>query len=107
MSVDARRLGDLAAATGFRAGTLEKVIRLGEVAGDVTRHPLLSRVLVLKGGTAINLCFGEPRRLSADLDFNYVGAVEKAEMLAERPDVERALRIVAQARGFDQELSRQ
>jgi predicted nucleotidyltransferase component of viral defense system len=100
MSVDLRRLRELAAETGFRAETLEKVIRLGEIAGDVARHPLLSRALVLKGGTAINLCFGEPRRLSVDLDFNYVGSLEKAAMEAERPEVERALQIIAQGRGY-------
>ncbi len=50
MSVDPRRLRDLASQTGFRAETLERVIRLGEIAGDVARHPLLSRALVLKGG---------------------------------------------------------
>lgn len=62
MSVDSRRLRELASQTGFRAETLERVIRLGEIAGDVATHPLLSRALVLKGGTAINLCFGQPRR---------------------------------------------
>lgn len=91
MSVDPRRLRELASQTGFRAETLERVIRLGEIAGDVARHPLLSRALVLKGGTAINLCFGKPRRLSVDLDFNYIGSLEKGTMEGERPDIERAL----------------
>lgn len=100
MSVDPRQLRDLAAETGFRAETLEKVIRLGEVAGDVARHPLLSRALVLKGGTAINLCFGEPRRLSVDLDYNYVGNLQKDAMVAARPEVERALHTIAQGRGY-------
>lgn len=89
-----------AATTGFAAETLEKVVRLGTVAADVGRHPLRSRVLVLKGGTALNLCFGPPRRLSVDLDVNYVGAVERAAMLAERPEVERAVRAIAAAQGY-------
>lgn len=105
MNVDSRRLRDLAVETGFRADTLEKVIRLGQIAGDVSRHPLLSRALVLKGGTAINLCFGEPRRLSVDLDFNYVGNLEKGAMEAERPDIERALQIVADGRGYKAQQS--
>ncbi len=67
-------LDSLAIDTGFRKETLEKVLRLGEVLADVSRHPLLFTVLALKGGTALNLCFGKPTRLSVDLDFNYVGA---------------------------------
>lgn len=57
------------------------MIRLGEFAADVGRHPLLSRVLPLKGGTALNLMFGLPARLSVDLDFNYIGQVDRAGML--------------------------
>ncbi len=45
---------------GYRADTLEEVVRLGELAGEVARHPFLSSVLALKGGTALNLCFGPP-----------------------------------------------
>ena len=107
MSVDPRRLRELASQTGFRAETLERVIRLGEIAGDVARHPLLSRALVLKGGTAINLCFGEPRRLSVDLDFNYIGRLEKGEMEAERPDIERSLQNIAEGRGYKTQQSAQ
>ena len=94
------RLGVWSAETGFRAETLEKVVRLGEVLADVSRHPLLSRVLLLKGGTALNLGFGPPARLSIDLDFNYVGAEDRNAMLAERPEVERALEVVAVGSGY-------
>ncbi len=72
MKPSRRYLEGLAAETGFREETLEKVLRLGEVAADISRHPLLSEVLALKGGTALNLCFAAPRRLSVDLDFNYI-----------------------------------
>ncbi len=94
------RLGVWSAETGFRAETLEKVVRLGEFLADVSRHPLLSRVLFLKGGTALNLGFGPPARLSIDLDFNYVGAEDRKAMLAERPGVERALEVVAAGSGY-------
>lgn len=100
MNPSRERIEQLAATTGFAAETLEKVVRLGTFAADVGRHPLLSRVLVLKGGTALNLCYGPPRRLSVDLDFNYVGAVERRAMLAERPEVERAVRAIAAAQGY-------
>jgi len=57
-----------AAETGFRIPALEKVVRLGEVVGAVAQHPLLGAALALKGGTALNLAFGQPTRLSVDLD---------------------------------------
>jgi len=46
-----------ASETGFRVSALEKVVRLGEMAADIGRHPFLGSVLNLKGGTALNLCF--------------------------------------------------
>ena len=52
MNLSAEHIEALAVETGFRTETLEKVIRLGELAADIGRHPLLSRVLALKGGTA-------------------------------------------------------
>lgn len=100
MNLSAEHLDGLAVKTGFRPESLEKVIRLGELAADIGRHPLLSRVLALKGGTALNLLFGSPVRLSVDLDFNYVGQVDRADMQDERPEVERAIEIVARGQGY-------
>lgn len=48
MNLSAEYIEELATETGFRPETLEKLIRLGEFAADVGRHPLLSRVLALK-----------------------------------------------------------
>jgi len=96
MNLSAEHIEGLAAETGFRSETLEKVIRLGEFAADVGRHPLLSRVLALKGGTALNLMFGSPARLSVDLDFNYIGQEARAGMQADRPEVERAIVIIGE-----------
>lgn len=97
---------DVARDTGYRADTLEKVTRLGELAAEVSRHPLLGKVLVLKGGTALNLCFGPPPRLSVDLDFNFVGAEERQKVLEQRPAVEQAIGAVARARGYRLQWSR-
>lgn len=97
----------LARESGFPPEPLEKVIRLGEVTALVTRHPLLSRVLALKGGTALNLFGGSPPRLSVDLDFNYVGALDRQEMLAERPDVERAMEAMARELKYRIQWSRE
>lgn len=91
MNLSAEYLNGLAADTGFRPETLEKVIRPGELAADVGRHPLLSRVVALKGGTALNLFFGSPVRLFGDLDFNYIGHEDRARTQADQPEVERAV----------------
>ena len=100
MKPSLERLVALAATTGFRVETLEKAIRLGDIVADVGRHPLLSPALALKGGSALNLCFGEPRRLSVDLDFNYVASVDRARMVEDRPEVERAIETIASGQGY-------
>jgi len=106
MSVSQERLRDASAETGFRAEALEKVIRLGELASDVFSHPLLGPALALKGGTALNLAFGPPPRLSVDLDFNYVASVDREVMLRDRPEVERAVEQLAQGRKYRVQRSR-
>ena len=100
MSVSRQTLESLAAETGFRPGTVEKVVRLGQLAADVGRQPVLSRVLVLKGGTALNLGFGAPTRLSVDLDLNYVGSPEREGMLRDRPVVERLIEQIGRGQGY-------
>ena len=106
MNLSVEFIEGIATETGFRTETLEKVIRLGELAADVGRHPLLSRVLILKGGTALNLLFGPPARLSVDLDFNYIGHEDPAGMQAERPKVERALANIGEGQGYRVQQSR-
>jgi len=106
MNLSAEHIEGLATETGFRPETLEKVIRLGEFAADVGRHPLLSRVLALKGGTALNLMFGPPARLSVDLDFNYIGQQARADMQADRPEVERAIVVIGEGQGYRVQQSR-
>jgi predicted nucleotidyltransferase component of viral defense system len=86
--------------TGFQVDVLEKVVRLGELAADVARHPFLGPSLALKGGTALNLAFGEPSRLSVDLDFNYIANVDRAVMLRDRPQVEAAVTELARRHGY-------
>jgi len=106
MSVSRERLRDASAHTGFRAEALEKVIRLAELASDVFNHPFLGPALALKGGTALNLAFGPPPRLSVDLDFNYVASVEREVMLRDRPEVERAFEQLALGRRYRVQRSR-
>jgi predicted nucleotidyltransferase component of viral defense system len=55
---------------------------------------------VLKGGTALNLFVFDVPRLSVDIDLNYIGALERETMLAERPVVERSIEAVAGRMGL-------
>ena len=73
--------------TGFLKTRLEKVYRLLEVLKEISQHPLLSKGLALKGGTAINLFIFDCPRLSIDLDFNFIGASSKEEADKTRKEV--------------------
>ena len=100
MNLSREALTKLEVETGFRAATLEKVLRLGAVAREITAHPFLGSRLVLKGGTAIQLGLGTPQRLSVDLDYNYIGQLERVAMLQERAELEAAVLRVARAGGY-------
>ena len=86
--------------TGYQISPLEKVVRLGEMAADIARHPFLGEALVLKGGTALNLCYGAPSRLSVDLDYNYIAQVDREGMLADKPRIEDAIIELAERRNY-------
>jgi hypothetical protein len=85
------RLTTLSAETGFEANTLEKAVRLLDLLNPLQSHPYLKGRLALKGGTALNLFLSDIPRLSVDADLNYIGALDKDTMLAERPSVEKAV----------------
>ncbi len=86
----------LSGQTGYRPDTLEKVLRLERLLDQINRHPFLGSRLVLKGGTALNLFFyGRAPRLAVDLDFNYIVALDREEMLKEKDVIERAVEQIA------------
>ncbi len=95
MSLSAEFLKQCSAETGYRVDVLEKVMRLGQFAEAISRHSFLGQALALKGGTALNLCSRAPKRLSVDLDYNYIAHPEREKMLADRPVVEKALADIA------------
>jgi predicted nucleotidyltransferase component of viral defense system len=90
----------IAASTGFRAEMIEKVLHLLNLLDQLNRHPMLKGKWVLKGGTALNLFVFDLPRLSVDIDLNYVGALEREAMLADRPKVEQAAQAVFSREGF-------
>lgn len=79
---------------GFDAGMIEKVLHLVHPLHNLNSHPSLRGKWALKGGTALNLFIFRHPRLSIDIDLNYVGALEREEMLADRPKIERAVQAV-------------
>jgi len=89
-----------AASTGFRPEVLEKVLRLLSLLDALRSHPFLRPRVALKGGTALNLFVFDVPRLSVDVDLNYVGATDRATMLAERPKVEEAVQAVCRREGL-------
>lgn len=96
----AQTLQRLANETGLQAGTLEKVLRLLDVLQEIARDPILANRLVLKGGTALNVFHLALDRLSVDIDLNYVGALDRADMEADRPEVDAALNRLLTAQGY-------
>lgn len=83
---------ELGKKTGFINANVEKVIRLLDVLKfiDGELDPSHSK-LVLKGGTAINLMYTNLARLSVDLDFDFIGALNKEETDRERGIIISAL----------------
>lgn len=100
MQTSERELMREANETGFRPEIMEKVWHLMAILDSISLHPFLKDRLVLKGGTALNLFFFDLPRLSVDIDLNYVGKIDRQEMLLERPEVERALETVFQREGL-------
>jgi len=100
MRVSNEKLHAEAEATGFRPDVLEKAIHLLNLLERLRSHPFLKGRVALKGGTALNLFAFDMPRLSVDIDLDYIGAVEREVMLAERPDVEKAIRAVCSREGF-------
>lgn len=100
MKISKEKLRSEAETTGFRPEILEKVIHLVNLLEGFRSHPFLKGRLALKGGTALNLFVFDMPRLSIDIDLNYIGAIGRETMLAERPKVEQAIQAVCAREGF-------
>lgn len=90
----------VAESTGFKAEMVEKVFHLLNLLNALNSHPMLKGKWVLKGGTALNLFLLDFPRLSVDIDLNYIGAVNREKMLADRPKIEQAAQAVFSREGF-------
>lgn len=70
-----------------------------EVVQAINGRDILRHALVLKGGTALHCSLFQLKRLSVDVDLDFVGRVEKEEMEFERPGIREA--IIAVLEGLD------
>ena len=86
---------------GFNVYVVEKVIHLLNLLNTLNSHPVLKGKLALKGGTALNLFIFDVPRLSVDIDLNYIGALDREEMMEDRPKVEQAMQAVFKREGFN------
>ena len=77
--------------TGFIKSTLEKVERLLNILEWINNHEKLSKLLALKGGTAINTAVFNFPRLSVDIDLDLTENLKKDEMLKERENIHNLL----------------
>ena len=100
MKFSASELLPLAEKTGYRAEMIEKVLQLMRLLNALNTHPYLKNKWALKGGTALNLFRQNLPRLSVDIDLNYIGALDRETMLAERPKFEQAVQAVCNREGF-------
>lgn len=100
MIIDQQELLALSQSTGFRAEMLEKVIILTDLLTALHKHPILNNKLALKGGTALNLFFLGLPRLSIDIDLNYIGSHDRAEMIKARPEIETAIINICSQKGL-------
>ena len=84
----------------FAPATLDKVERLLEVLEAVREDPVLEDAFVLHGGTALNVFHDDLPRVSVDIDVMYVRSASLAEMLHDRPVIDRRLREVMGKLGY-------
>jgi hypothetical protein len=87
--------------TGYVRDTLEKAYRLIALLAEMQRTPDLREKLALKGGTALQFLHLGFRRLSVDIDFNYIGSLERAKMERDRGEVNTVLMRLFKQQGYD------
>lgn len=91
----------LAKANDYKPEILEKVQKLLFTLEKFIAVPNLRNRLVLKGGTALNLFhFENIPRLSVDIDLNYIGQLNRDDMLQERPIINDAIQQILEQHQF-------
>lgn len=84
MQPDKIYLEKKSAQTGFAKDNLEKVWRLTVLLKRIIESHILREKFLLRGGTALNFIHFDIPRLSVDIDLDFIGALEKEEMEAQK-----------------------
>ena len=93
-------LQDIAAERQLQPATVERVIRLIDILGAFGADTLIGPRIALKGGPALDVFHSNLDRLSVDIDVNYVGAIEKERMDADRPGLEDRIQRLMESKGY-------
>ena len=99
-SYNKQALDIIAKEQGFIRDNLEKVMRLVEILNYFHDSPLLSKSLVLKGGTAINLTVFQLPRLSVDIDLDFTVDCDRESMLSIRQEVNNEILRYMESDGY-------
>lgn len=100
MIYDRMVLGRKAKELGFNRDVYEKVCRLVDILRFFENDSLLSHILALKGGTALNLTIFDVPRLSVDIDLDYSEGVSKEEMIRSRSLITERISKYMDANGY-------
>ena len=100
-SYNKQTLSKQAGELGFIRDTFEKMVRLAEMLSFISKDPLLSNALALKGGTAINLTIFNLPRLSVDIDLDYTKNNSRDEMMSDREEITRVIKRYMSAEDYE------
>ena len=100
MELNLRALQKLQRDTGFNPDLLEKTFHMTKILSGLFKDKRIGKDFALKGGTALNFIYLDIPRLSVDLDLNFIGSLEKKEMLARRKDIPGEIAILADSLGY-------
>lgn len=100
---DKTYLDNVSRETDFLRDPVEKVYRLLELLGTITSAPDIEGKLALKGGTALQFIYLDFKRLSIDIDFNYIGSLDRDVMQEERSNISDMLSNIFKEFGYNLE----
>jgi predicted nucleotidyltransferase component of viral defense system len=100
MELTLRALQKLQRDTGFNPDLLEKTFHMTRILSGIFKDKRIGMDFALKGGTALNFIYLDIPRLSVNLDFNFIGSLEKKEMRARREDIPKEIAVLAESLGY-------
>ncbi len=104
MAVSKETLLDVAREAQFQPNITEKVLQLFAFLDEMNQHSDLTGKFALKGGTALNLFVFAAPRLSIDIDLNYIGTAQGADLKHDREVIKNAVLAVCRQLGLNCQL---